>query len=262
MQTYVNSKRITSRAKLGRRASLIGLLILAIGMLASLSPGYIVSRPEGHWLRQAELGQWLVNGGWLYVSMLALLVGFFLGQFGNANMRRFQKSPRPDEVVARALKGFDDRNHLYAWATPGDLVFAGPAGVFSIVTRDLEGQVTVANNRIKQPFSLRRFLAFGQEAPGLPVADAEVAAEKVSEWLQKNDVISESDEVEVQPLVVFTNDKVELEVQSATQPVLLHKQLKQYLRNQLRESRISKDTLASIVEALDAEAERRGATVE
>jgi len=259
MQIYVNSKRITNRAKIGRRASLAGLLILGLGMLASLAPGYIATRSAEHWLQASPLGQWLMGGGWLYISMTALLLGFFLGQIGNANMRRFQKSPRPDEVVARALKGFDDRNHLYAFATPGDLVFAGPAGLYAIVTRDLDGELKVINNRIKQAFHWRRFFAFGQEAPGLPVADAEVAAQKVSEWLHKQGATTEPPAV--QPLVIFTNDKAQLEVQSASQPVMHHKQLKQYLRNELRAARVSKTDLASIVEHLDAEAQRRGAQI-
>lgn len=259
MQIYVNSKRIASRAKVGRRASLAGLLILGLGMLTSLSPGYIATRPEGHWLSTSALGQWLVFGGWLYISMTALLLGFFLGQIGNANMRRFQKSPRPDEVVARALKGFDDRNHLYAFATPGDLVFAGPAGLYAIVTRDLEGEVKVINDRVKQSFTWRRFFAFGQETPGLPVADAEAAAQKVSAWLHKQGATAEP--AAVQPLVVFTNDKAQLEVQNASQPVLHQKQLKAFLREQLRAARVSKSDLTSVVEHLDAEAQRQGAQV-
>lgn len=260
MKIYSNEKRIASRAKWGRRTSMAGLIILMLGMLASLSPGYLINQPDDQWLKASALGDFLLRGGWVYVSMSALLFGFILGQIGNSSMRQFQKSPRPDQVVSRALKGFDDRNHLYAWATPGDLVFAGPAGIFVFITRDLAGKLNVIDGKVKQSFSLRRFFAFGQEAPGLPVAEAQDAADKVSEWLTQ--AVGGEEPVPVKPIVVFTNDKAELEVESAAAPVIHHKQLKNHLRNELRNNRISRSVLQKAVAQLDEEAARRGAEVE
>ncbi|NOZ73426.1 MAG: hypothetical protein GXP38_16245 [Chloroflexi bacterium] len=262
MRTYVNKKHITRRMTFGRRASFAGLIILMAGMLASFSPGLIAGWiKSGNSLGNTVWAQWLLQGGWLVVSLVCLLIGFLLGQIGNHNIRRFQRSPRPDEVIAKALKGFDDRNHLYAWSTPADLVFVGPAGVYTIITRDLSGQITIQNDRIKQPFSWRRMLfAFGQESPGLPVQEAVETAQKLEAWLNEG---SETKlPVEVRPLVVFTNDKAELDIQSASAPVLHYKQLKQYLRNQLRGTSISKDVLKAVIEKLDQEAERRGAVLD
>ncbi|RME44881.1 MAG: hypothetical protein D6791_12120, partial [Chloroflexi bacterium] len=234
---------------------------LMLGMLASFSPSMIAGWQEsGNSLADTALAQWLLNGGWVTASMLCLLVGFILGQLGNQNMRRFMRSPRSDQVVARALKGFDDRNKLYVWATPVDLVFAGPAGVYTITTRDLDGEITIANDRVRQPFRWRRFFAFGQEPGGQPALEAQQMAEKLRRWLAEK--LGPDAQFEVKPLVVFTNDKARLQVQSASAPVVHHKNLKQHLRKELRNQRINKDVLTAIIEQLDSEAERRGAVSE
>jgi len=259
MRIFVNNKHITRRATLGRRLSFLGLLILLAGMLASFSPGIIANwASSGNALANTGWAQWLWQGGWLIVSMLSLLVGFLLGQIGNHHIRRYQRSPRPDQMVAKALKGFDDRNHLFVWSSPVDLVFVGPAGVYAIVTRDLAGKISIVNDRIKQPFSLRRMLfAFGQESPGLPVQEARDMAQKLEAWLNKD--ASDGTQVEVHPLVVFTHEKAELDIQSASGPILHVKQLKKYLRNQLRSTGMSKDEMKAVLERLSREAERRQA---
>lgn len=260
MRTYVNTKHITRRMTFGRRTSFAGLIILMVGMLASFSPGLIASWiHSGNSLGSTVWAQWLLQGGWLIVSLICLLGGFLLGQIGNHNIRRFQRSPRADEVVDKALKGFDDRNHLYAWSAPVDLVFAGPAGVYALVTRDLAGKITIQNDKVKQPFSWRRLIfAFGQEAPGLPAQEATEMAQKLEGWLNKG---NDAKPVEVHPLVVFTNEKADLDIQSASAPILHVKQLKQYLRNQLREASLPKSALKMAIEKLDQEAERRGASI-
>lgn len=259
MQIYANTNYIQRRAKLGRRASLLGLAILAIGMVASFAPGWIDrASDQGNSLAQSPLAQWLIGGGWLFVAFGALFVGFVIGQAGNHYMRRFQRSPRSDEVVAKALKGFDDRNHLYAWSTPGDLVFAGPTGIYSIATRDQGGNISIVGDRVRQPFSLRRaLLSFGQEGAGAPVQDAQASANKLGSWLQAE--LSAAELVAVNPLVVFINEKAQLEVEGASAPIVHIRQLKQYLRSQTCGAALSRETLKAAIERLDAEAERRGA---
>ena len=262
MRTYINEKHIEKRTKLGRRTSMVGLVILMVGMAASFSPGVIAGWAEkGNELASTALAQWLLGGGWIFVSMGALLIGFLLGQIGNANVRSFAAYPRADQVIAKALKGFDDRNHFYAWATPSDLVLAGPAGIFAFVTRGMGGKITIQGGKIKQPFSFRRILfAFGQEPGGLPAEEAIGEANKLGEWLAEQ--LGSDEPVPVKPLVVFTNEKAELDVQDSTVPIIHYKQLKQYLNKELRGSRLNKTTLTAAIAKLDEEAERRGAEAE
>ncbi len=255
MQVYVNEKYIESRAKMGRRTSMVGLTILGVGMVATFLPGWMAST-----LSTSAFGRWYVSTGWMIAAFGCLLAGFLLGQFGNYNVRQFQRSPRSDQIVAKALKGFDDRNRLYAWATPGDLVVAGPSGIFAVVTRGLTGKITIVDDRVRQPFSILRVLSFGQESGGTPALEARDAAGKVSEWLTKE--LAAEQAIPVSPLVIFTNDAAELEVLSASAVVIHHKKAKDYLRDQTRPATLTREVLQAAIGRLDEEAKRREAVIE
>ena len=260
MRVYANNDAIAKKGKLGRRMSLAGLLILGLGMLASFAPGTIQKWIDsGNALAQNPFILWVYEGGWLYLSLGALIGGFLLGQIGNSYMRRFLKPNRPDLVVARALKGFDDRNRLYVWSSPIDLAFVGPAGIYAIVGKDLSGQIEIVDGKVKTPFSLGKiFFFFGNESVGDPIGEARQDAERLRKWLQEK--LGEDAAPEVKPLVVFTNEKAQLTVRDADAPVVHYKQLKSYLRGQLKNKPITKPVLQQVVEVMDAYAEEQGAT--
>ena len=258
MRIYIDKDTIQKKGLLGRRLSMAGLIILGAGMLASFAPGMIqkweTSQPA---LFQSPFIQWTYKGGWLYLSMAALIFGFILGQIGNHYMRRFLRPRRPDMVVAQALKGFDDRNRLYVWASPIDLVFAGPAGVFAITSRDIAGEIEIVNGSVKTPFSLRKILFFfGDESPGRPLDEAKSQAEKLTEWLTEE--LGKETPISVRPLVIFTNEKAKVTAKDADVPVIHAKQLKQFLKNKRQEKQITKSALLAVIQKLDEEAERRG----
>ena len=259
MRVYANNKLISKKGILGRRVSMTGLVILGLGMLASFAPTIIQKwQNSGNALAQNSFVQWVYNGGWVYLSMSALIIGFILGQIGNFYMRRFLRPVRPDMIITKALKGFDDRNHLYIWATPIALVLAGPAGLFAIATRNTAGKVIIRDGKVKTPFSLRKiFFFFGDESLGRPEDEAKLDAKKLQEWLQEE--IGES--VEVTPLVVFTHEKADLVIENSDVKVLHVKQLKSFLRAQNKNKTLSKSQLLQAIAALDAYAENAGAEI-
>ncbi len=259
MRIYANNDTIAKKGKLGRRLSMAGLLILGLGMLASFAPGTIAKWIEtGNSLAENPFILWTYNGGWLYLSMGALIGGFILGQIGNQYMRRYLRPNRPDIIISKALKGFDDRNRLYVWASPVDLVFVGPAGIYAIVGRDLAGRIEIVDGKVKIPFSLRKILFFfGDEGAGRPLDEAQLDAAKLEEWLKKE--LGEEAPLSVRPLVVFTNDKATLDVKKTDVPVVHYKQLKSFLRGQLKNKPLSKTTLQQVIEVMDAYAESKGA---
>jgi len=177
---------------------------------------------------------------------------------GNQYMRRYARPTRPDMIITKALKGFDDRNRLYVWSSPVDLAFIGPAGLFAIVTRDTAGKVELRDGKVVTPFSLRKlFFFFGDEGSGRPIDEAKADAEKLSNWLSEQ--LGGEAVIPVKPLVVFTNDKADLTVTDSGVDVIQYKQLKSFLRSQLKIKTINKTTLQSVIDVMDANAERVGA---
>ena len=204
MQVSTNEKLIARRRRIGTYASFGGLGVLLAGMIASFQVQYI------------------------WYSLIALVAGFLLAQFGNYNLRRWGRSPRPDQVIETALKGFDDRYHLYSWSLPAPLVLLSPQGVYSFVTRDQAGEITVNGSQWRSKFTIgRALLAFAQEGLGNPSSEALEGASRLASWIKTElpDVA-----IEVQPAVVFINAKAQLQVDEPTVPVMDAASLKKWLR--------------------------------
>jgi hypothetical protein len=165
---------------------------------------------------------------YIWYSLIALIAGFLLAQYGNYNLRRWGRSPRPDEAVASALKGFDDRYHLYSWSLPAPFVLLSPQGVYCFVTRDQGGDISVNGSRWKSKLTLgRALLAFAQEGLGNPSAEAQESADRMAKWLQEE--LPET-ATEIQPAVVFINPKARLQITDPAVPVLDSAGLKKWLR--------------------------------
>jgi hypothetical protein len=230
MRAFTNDQFVKRRAKIGQIASWGGLGVLAIGMVISFR-----SQPG------APNYQIMIIG-----SFICLIVGFIAAQFGSYNMRRFGRSPRPDERLARELKGFDDRYMLFSWMLPAAYVFAGPSGVYAFAVREQGGKITNTGERWRQPFSVFRVLtAFGQEGLGNPSTEAQDDARKLQDYLERN---MPELELEVQPLALFLNPKVELELNNPAIPVIQSKGLKALLRQRAKQQRIEKATLQQMEE--------------
>jgi hypothetical protein len=222
---------IKRRGRLGMIASLSGIAVLALGMLASFRQQFV------------------------WASLLALVVGFLLAQFGTYNLRRWGRSPRPDEVLAEGMKGFDDRFHFYAWSLPTPYVLLSPQGIYTLTTRDQSGQVSVTGSTWKSKLSLGRLLAiFGQEGLGNPTMDAQAQAAKLGAWIKSKlpDL-----NVEVQPVVVFIDARVQLEIDAPTVPVLDPKGIKKWLRGGNKGQNLRTTDLRSLETLFDAEAAAR-----
>jgi hypothetical protein len=204
MRVTTNSKLIKRRAKFGTYASLGGIAILALGMLASFQPQYV------------------------WVSLVALIAGFLLAQYGNYNLRRYGRSPRPDQAIEDSLKGFDDRYHLYAWTLPAPFVLLTPQGLYAFVTRDQTGKVTATGSQWRTGFSLgRALMMFSQEGLGNPTQEAQANAAKLKDWITSK--LAETN-VSVQPVIVFLDPRAQLDITDPVVPVLDAKGVKKWLR--------------------------------
>ncbi len=224
MQLHINQKMINQRNKIGQYVSFAGLAVLIIGLVLTFrvrpgSPNY---------------------NTYMGVALVTLLLGFIAAQIGNYNLRRFGKGragQRPDESLAAALKGFDDRFELYAWQLPVPYVLLSPFGLYVFSIREEKGKMIVNGDKWKQPFNFTRLLhVFGQEGVGNPGQEATASAEKLNRFIAKQ--LPDLD-ITPHPLVFFSNSQVNIQQNNPTVPIVIGKELKKFLRRQPSEMQLS-----------------------
>ena len=206
MQVTTNEKLIKRRGRWGTYAALGGVAVLILGMIASL--------------QQQQQYMW--------ISLIAIVLGFLLAQVGNYNLRRYSRTPRPDQVLETAFKGLDDRYHYYAWSLPVPYALLTPHGIFAFTARDQTGQISVNGSQWRSKLTLSRVLTiFAQEGLGNPTSEALDTAARLGDWIKKAlpDVAAK-----VQPVIVFIDDRAQLQITEPTVPVLDPKGLKKWVR--------------------------------
>ncbi len=232
MRVTTNTKLIKRRAKFGTYASLGGIAVLAGGMIASFQPKYV------------------------WISLVALIAGFLLAQYGNYNLRRYGRSPRPDQILEESLKGFDDRYHLYAWSLQSPFVLLTPQGLYNFTTRDQTGKVSVNGSQWHSPFSLgRALMMFSQEGMGNPTQEAQTNAAKLTNWIRSQ--LPESTAT-AQPVIVFIDPRVQLDVTDPVVPVLDAKGIKKWLRGGGRGENLKMAELRALETLLDEASAKAG----
>lgn len=229
MKIVTNEKLVASRAKLAKRASLIGLLVLVVGFVVSLFSTLF------------------------YVSLGCLVVGFLISNVGVYNANLWLKEPRADQVLSKGLKGFSNKFTLFNYTGPVPHVVVGPPGIAVFVAKSQEGRVIARGKRWRQPFSFRRLIGFfGNEPLGNPARDAEAATEAVRKFASK---VLPDVEVPVYGAVVFSSPRVELELEDVDVPVLTEKQLKDYMRNLPKEEALTSEQRRTLMEAFQGDYE-------
>jgi hypothetical protein len=215
MQIIRDEALVGRRKKVGNIASLLGIAIILGGMIFTwVAPGRDVS---------AQL--------LIYVPLLTLLVGFIVSSIGMYYVNRWGRSPRPDEVLDRSLKGLSRGYKLYHYALPAPHVLLTPGGPMVLVAKFEGGEFTVEDDKWRQRFSAMRVLGFmGREGLGNPSKDADYLVERMRRYLEENE--PELGEVPVSAVIVFTAEKVVLNVGETRIPVLRAAKLKGYLRSQ------------------------------
>jgi len=234
MEVFVFERLVKQRARLGRYASLAGLLILAGGLVASF------------------------YGQYLYLSMVALIAGFVLSQLGNYNLLRWGRKPRQDEVLSSALKGLERKYRFYHYYLPATHVLIGPTGLFVFLVKPQGGKISCEGARWRTKLSVGRVLLFfGEEALGNPAADLDQEMRKLARFI--NEKNPELGTAPVHGAVVFSSPKAELDLHEPTINVLVPKQLKAYVRAPAEKGYLDPEQRRTLVELFDQEVARRAA---
>ncbi|MEA3352151.1 MAG: nuclease-related domain-containing protein [Chloroflexota bacterium] len=230
MNIIRNEKTIKRNAQIGKITSIVSLAVLGGGMYITFKQPDKVS-----------------------LALTALLVGFLLSQVGIYFTNRWGRSPRPDEQVDTALKGFNKQYSLYHYITPASHVLVGPAGVWVIITKSISGTITYDSEKGRWKKKGGGLLSiylkiFAQESIGRP--DLEISSE--TEALQRYLVKQLPDrEIPIRATLVFTHPDVDVQVADAPNPTLHAKKLKDYLRKAAKGNPISSNDVEAVQEVLE-----------
>jgi len=229
MKTITNEKMIKRNAKIGQYTSLGALVVLGIGL-------YITFKMPDKFV----------------YSLGALLVGFFMSQVGIHFTNRWGRNPRADDIIDKSLKGLGREFTIYHYVTPVSHLLVGPAGVWTIIPYLQSGTVVYDKKRwrIKGGGFLQSYMRlFGQENIGRPDLESETEIEAAKRYFTR--VLPEGAEIPlVRSVLLFAHPKVELKLEEAPIPAMTIKDLKDFLRDKIKEKSISEPTLSSIRAAL------------
>ncbi len=265
MKLYRNLKGIERKETLGRRLSLAGLGILFLGLLASFIPTWFpLEKPAGN---PAAL---FLQHYWAWISFAALPLGFVLASIGSYYINRFARRrwpgskavARPDEVLERNMKGFDDKYAYFAWSLPASYVVVGPCGVLVFAVRSDRGRVMVRGDKWREPFSIGRiFTIFAREGVGNPSMELQDQARKIREIIgetQNNDTIVTDGEtangklanVPIEGAAVFLNPEMEIDVENPSIPALRADQVKEFIRRKAKDVKLQTGTVRDLTNVL------------
>ncbi|MFQ6002077.1 MAG: nuclease-related domain-containing protein [Anaerolineae bacterium] len=195
-------------------------------------------------------GLFLLWVAWGYPwSYLVVLLGFVIGSVGNRQMNRWVNEPRADQVLSRALRGFDDKHYLYHYLLPADHVLLAPCGLFVIKAKGVEGRIRCLKDGWQRDFSLLRLLrGFAPEPLGNPTKETRREMERLTEYIAQR---LPGEEVEVKGMIVFTHPQVQLEARGATLPTMRLRGLKSYLRKAAHGGEMPEEIRKELVRIFD-----------
>ncbi|MBE3039314.1 MAG: hypothetical protein IMZ62_10945 [Chloroflexi bacterium] len=229
MKVVTNTKLIKRNAKIGQYTSIGALVILGIGLYISFK------MPDK-----------------FAYSLGALLLGFFMSQIGMYYGNRWGRSPRPDELIDKGLKGLGREYTIYHYVTAAPHLLVGPAGVWTLMPYYQSGIIVYEKKRWKSRGGgfLQSYLRlFGQENLGRPEIESETGIESIKRYLTR--ILPEGSEVPpIKSLLLFTSPKVELKVEDPPLPTITPKDLKDFMREKSKEEPIGALMLDTLLRAL------------
>ena len=229
MKIVTNTKMIKRNAKVGQYTSIGALVVLGIGLYISFKyPDKFV------------------------YSLGALLLGFFMSQVGMYYGNRWGRSPRPDEVIDKSLKGLGRDFTIYHYVTPASHLLVGPAGIWTLLPFFQSGVVSYDKKRWRSKgggFIQGYLRIFGQENLGRPEVESKVEIDSANRYLSR--LLPDGTKIpEIQALLIFANPKVELKAEGASTPALMADQVKDFMREKAKAVPISGEMLSLVTQAL------------
>ena len=223
--------RIAKLKKRSQQARLVGFLVLLSGFVVIFlnTPNYIIFQTA------------------------ALLIGFILSQYGLYLAHRYDKSPRPDEVLDDAVKKVAKDGRLYHFLLPAPHVLLTREGPIVFVLKYQVGNISVVGDKWKQQgIGFRRF--FGQEGLGNPSREAESMIEAMAGYIRKH--APSVEEVPIGAMIVFTSKEVDnLNTEESDIPAMHASKVKGFLRQKGKGDPLPQEVYEELQAAFDKQAE-------
>ena len=193
MKTYLDRKKVGTRAELSNLASIGGLVLLLASVLLPL------------FLPKAA-----------NFSFVLMVVGLGTAMVGIYYANRWVRKPRPEERLDKALKGLADSYHLYHYPPfPPDHLLLTPNGVVILETIGLAGSFSYKDGKWREAMTIGRALrSIVEEHVGDPIRSALRTEQTLRERLAK--VVEGT--VPIKPVVVFVHPAAELDIEQSPHP--------------------------------------------
>jgi len=227
MRIIVNSELVNKRAHTAQRALTTGVMLLVIALIASFYPRYVSLA--------------------YIIMLLATVLLVWATRTGN----KWLGELRADKLLSKVLKGLDHRYRLYNYVLPAEHVLLAPAGLFVLLVKRQDGKVSYRGGKWHRQFNWRRiFGILSEEWLNDPCKQARIEAEKLHHFVATNlpDV-----DVPIQPVIVFVDPQVELDVVNPTVPAVTLGALKAYLRSAVGDKKLPNKTLEALVDLFDGQ---------
>lgn len=238
MRVYRDYRVIKNKERTGRRLSLIGMAILFVGLIASFAPSYY---PDPQVTEATSAVGQFFERYWAMISFAALPLGFLFASLGTYYIARYARRRwpggtlgRPDEVLERSLKGFDDKYSLFIYSLPVGYALLTPFALLTFAVRSDKGRITVKGDRWREGWNFSRiFTFFAREGVGNPPAELAEQERKMREFLAQGGPELAGAPIEGAALLLNSDSVVQAE--GATVPILRADQLKEYIRKRAKE---------------------------
>jgi hypothetical protein len=141
---------------------------------------------------------------------------------------RWVRQPRPEDKLDKSLKSLNDSCHLYHYPSlPCDHVLLSPSAVVILETVGLGGAFKYHNGKWKESMTIGRALRYiVEEHLGNPIRTARETEGYLKKQFEKLELL----EVPIKSVVVFTNPAVQLDIDSASIPVVKVEKLRKHIQ--------------------------------
>ncbi len=163
MNKVINEKLINRNKKIGNITSIVGITILAAGLILNFNPTPTKTM----------------------ISFGALIIGFIVAQISTYYVNKFGRSPRFDEIIADNLSKLNNNYTLYVYSSPVPMLLTGPSGLWIPVALSASGEIYY-DGKWKQRGGSFLLKLFGQEKLGKPELDVKANQNQITEFLSEH----------------------------------------------------------------------------